>query len=202
MSAMQRVEDSETSLKVPKLKLKLTKPFQNPVESEQSSTESDSDSENENDNDENVSHEQDNTLIDAGSNGKGMDIEQLSFPQPKDEAQQYPSNAINNNISFDESLNESGSSAQNTSTDSGGKSTCVEHNEYQTQTQQHLFVPPQDELNQLSQLQNLPEIQADQEQTANMVQTNIALDNITNINVRSQQSKPFIVVITAEFGIH
>lgn len=198
MSAMQRIEESPTSLKVPKLKLKLTKPFQNPIESEQSSTESDSDSENENDEDENISHVQDNTPIESGSNETRMERDKISFSQSHGEVQQYPyntntsdcmSNTINNNNSFDDSLNESGSSAKNTSTDSGGNSACVEDDEYKIQTQQHVPPPIQDEHQQLNQMQITPEILSNQDQT--MTQTNIALDNITNINVnvRSLQTK-------------
>lgn len=199
MSAMQNVEKSQISLKVPKLKLKLTQPFQNPVESEQSSTESDSDSENENDDDdeENVPHEQSNTSIDGDLNGKVMELEQLPFSEHNVEVQQYTyntntsnclTNAINNN---NESLNESGSSAKNISTDSDGKSECVDDT---YQTQQHLSEPLQNEFSQLNQLQNLPsipDIQPIQEQTENMAQANVATDTIIKINVRFSQSKSF-----------
>lgn len=191
MSAMQRVEESQTSLKVPKLKLKLTQPFQNPVESEQSSTESESDNENEHYDDENISTEQDNLSFDVGSNDKQVEIKQPSFIQSDDEMQHYPydtSNSntinINTNNSFDESLNESGSSAKNTSTDSDGKSSRVEGSECFIQTpQQYLSAPPQEDIDLLNQLQIISEIQSDQAQNINIAQTNIALESITNINV-------------------
>lgn len=201
MSAMQNVEKSQTSLKVPKLKLKLTQPFQNPVESEQSSTESDSESENENDDDdeENVPHEQGNASIDVDSNGKMMEPEQLPFSEHNVEVQQYPYNtntntsncltsAINNN---NESLNESGSSTKNISTDSGEKSECVDGT---YETQQHLSESLQNEFSQSNQLQilpSIPDIQPIQKQTENMVQTNVATDTIIKITVRLLQSKSF-----------
>lgn len=202
MSAMQKVEKSQTLLKVPKLKLKLTQPFQNPVESEQSSTESDDESENENDDDdedeENVSHEQGNTSIDVDSNGKVMEPEKLPFSEHNVELQQYPyntntsnclTNAINNN---NDSLNESESSAKNISTDSGGKSECVDGTyQTQTQTQQHLSEPLQNEFSQLNQLQILPDIQPIQEETENLAQSNVATDTLIKTNVRLSQSKSF-----------
>lgn len=203
LSAMQRVEEPEPSLRVPKLTLKLTKPFQNPVESEQSSTESDSESENDDD-EENVSHEQhdSNAPIDVKSSEKVMNHEQPSFLQPDTEAvHQYPyntnasdclSNTIgnnnNNNNGFDDSLNESGSSNKNTSIESDDKSKCVtENTEYQTQSQPQLSAPTQGELPmncESDQMQIQPEIQQVAERTSNLEQMNIALDNQTNINVR------------------
>lgn len=200
MTAMQRSEEPQSSLRVPKLKLKLSKPFQNPVESEQSSTESDSDSENENDDEENISHEQGiNTSNDMEINGEEeRELNKPLFSQPESEMHNFPHGAneslskpaVNDN-SYGESMNESGSSVKNTSTDLDEGYACNDDNEYQAQ--QELSAPPQDESNQLNQLQMFAQIPTVKEQTTAMRQTTIApnADNMTNMNVSFTQNTLF-----------
>lgn len=179
--------NDEISLKVPKLKLKLSQPFQNPIESEQSSTESDSDSDNENYDDEHVSHDHGNVSNEAGPIEKELD--QQLFLHPETEVQPYSYAAddsilnTENTKNVEESANESGSSTKNTSVDSDEKSICVEDNEYQKQ-QEFLQIPP-DEMLVSSHLQVSPQIQSMEEQTSNLEHTNFTQDTsiMTNVNV-------------------
>lgn len=144
MHAMQKTSSShqdddepETLLKVPKLKLKLSKPFQKLIESEQWSTESDSGSDNDNynenedgENGDGVSHELNSNEL----NHHQYQLQQQTLPFSSDEQQQqeqhhhqqqhehYPYDANNSVLEmanqFADNANESGSSAKNTSTDS------------------------------------------------------------------------------------
>lgn len=190
MNAMQKPEGTEdTSLKVPKLKLKLSMPFQNPIESEQSSTESDSDSDN--DEDENVSHEQENSLNEINEPIQ-KELEHQPFSHQEIENQPYSydgDNSLlktgNNNNNYEDGANESGSSTKNTSVDSDEKSICVEDNADYQPSQQQLLPPLQDELNNTSHIQITQPNLSIQEQTSNLDQTNMAEDTsiMTTINV-------------------
>lgn len=179
MSAIQRdtmpqeKDDEQTSLRVPKLKLKLSKPFQKPIESEPSSTESDSDSEN--DDEENISNEQCNISNETAANEN--ELAQQSFSQPDTERQQYPYDAnnclldpgmVNNN--YDEDVNESRSSTKNTSTDSD-----IINIENKFPEQDALLATPQDELS--GQLHALSQVHPIQEQTSD------DSHNMTSVNV-------------------
>lgn len=137
MNDMQKSEEgTESGLKVPKLKLKLSKTIQNPVESEQSSSESESDSEN--DGEENVLPEKINSSNEVLSNGK--ETEQLPFEQSEtsDQQHQHEQNNVflntgNNNNNYDDSINKSGSSAKNTSDSMEERPAGFGDSDYRTQ---------------------------------------------------------------------
>lgn len=195
MSAMQKTSVSQPKdeeQKVPKLKLKLTQPFQNPVESEQSSTESDSDSDNENEDEENATHEQSNMSNEIGTNDTELQLQQQQLSQLPEQQlqQQYPydgssclMDTSNITTNHEENLNESVSSAKNTSTDSDDKSINVEDN---GRIPDNLLavpaqpLPEQDEPG--DQLQSLAE---PQEPNLDATQTDLAgdINSMTNVGV-------------------
>lgn len=126
MNAMQKTSPSQHKddaqitniLKVPKLKLKLSQPFQKHVESEQSSTESDSESDNDNDNED----DDNDTMMQMNMSNDPSTVDHHQPQQPQQtlpfslaEQQQlehYPYDA-NNTLEqinrFTENANESGS---------------------------------------------------------------------------------------------
>lgn len=140
MNAMQKTStsqqkdggggDDQQQMKVPKLKLKLSKPFEKPDESEQSSTESDSGSDNENDDEENDNAMMSGMSTEMNSNDLNQHHQALAFNHQSNDQklqqqqhEQHPYDANNSFLDASnrfaaENANESGLSAKNTSTES------------------------------------------------------------------------------------
>lgn len=153
-SVQQETDEGQTTLlKVPKLTLKLSKPFQKPDDSEQSSSESESDSDNENE----IEVEEDDNVTENMSNKLELSDEKLqqSFLQSTGEQndqqsslqEQYSYNENNSLLEtcntandFGEHVNDSGSTAKNTSIDSD-KSAGIE-NDFQMQNTLLAQSPP------------------------------------------------------------
>lgn len=186
MSAMQKTSvPKDDEQKVPKLKLKLTQPFQKQVESEQSSTESDSDSDNEDDN--NTSQDQSCNLVNSINTNDSsqqqqpceeqLQLQSFSNYDTNNTIPDTSNNVINNS---EENLNESSSSGKNTSTDSDDKSIDIDDNVQLTEsfTATAPLSVPQNEPNDQSQLETQP-IESN-DQTANFIRD---INNVTNVGV-------------------
>lgn len=192
--------DDQQQMKVPKLKLKLSKPFEKPDESEQSSTESDSGSDNENDDEENDTAMMSGMSTEMNSNDLDQHHQALAFNHQSDDQQQqqqheqHPYDANNSFLDASnrfaaENANESGLSAKNTSTESLNdqitQHTDVQypaHFENDTSTQM-----PSDQLLPLEQHELHPD---DESATSNAditAQTDLAADtnNVASLHVRT-----------------